>query len=136
MVLTPEGQPRLTDLSDLLPLPLPPDPPVRATYYSAPELVLASEQADGRAGIYSFGAMLYALHLGRELTELDFEMQGVPKPFLQRFPDAHPLFGRLISKTFCRSLDDRFPTEEWARQDASGFSELVRCLEDCRQTLD
>jgi serine/threonine protein phosphatase PrpC len=136
IVLTPQGQPRLTDLSDLLPLPLPPNPPVRATYYSAPELVLASEQADGRAGIYSFGAMLYALHLGRELTELDFELQGVPKAFLQRFPDAHPLFGRLVSKTFCRDVNGRYPTEDAARKDASGFAELIDTLETCRQTLD
>jgi protein phosphatase len=136
IVLTPPGQPRLTDLSDLLPVPLPPNPPVRATYYSAPELVLASEQADGRAGIYSFGAMLYALHLGRELTELDFELQGVPKPFLQRFPDVHPLFGRLVSKTFCRDVNGRFPTEDGARKDPSGYAELIDTLETCRQTLD
>jgi protein phosphatase len=136
IVLTPEGQARFTDLSDLLPLPLPADAPIRATYYTAPELVLASDKVDGRAAIYSFGAMLYALHLGRELTELDFELQGVPKPFLERFPDAHPLFARLIGKTFCRNVHARFPTEEAAREDASGFAELVRALEDCRQTLD
>src|SRR5207245_2860689 len=44
IVLTPQGQPRLTDLSELLPLPLPVNPPVRATCYTAPELVLASEK--------------------------------------------------------------------------------------------
>jgi serine/threonine protein phosphatase PrpC len=136
LVLSPEGQPRITDLSDLLPLPLPPNPPVRATYYTAPELVLASDKADGRASIYSFGAMLYALHLGRELTELDFELQGVPKPFLERFPDVHPLFGRLISKTFCRDANGRFPTEEAARKDPCGFAELINTLEVCRQNLD
>jgi protein phosphatase len=136
LVLSPEGQPRITDLSDLLPLPLPPNPPVRATYYTAPELVLASDKADGRASIYSFGAMLYALHLGRELTELDFELQGVPKPFLERFPDAHPLFGRLISKTFCRDVNGRFPTEDAASKDPCGFAELINTLEVCRQTLD
>lgn len=136
IVLTPEGRPRLTDLADLLPLPLPANPPVRATYYTAPELVLASDKADARASIYSFGAMLYALHLGRELTELDFELQGVPKPFLERFPDASPLFGRLVSKTFCRDLNGRFPTEESAQEDPTGFSELIRTLEDCRQTMD
>jgi len=136
LVLTPDGQPRFTDLSDLLPLPVPATAPVRATYYTAPEVVLANDRIDSRAAIYSFGAMLYALYLGRELTELDFELQGVPKPFLERFPDASPLFGRLVSKTFCRNLHDRFPTEEWAREDATGFSELVRCLEDCRQNLD
>jgi protein phosphatase len=136
LVVTPEGQPRLTDLSDLLPLPLPANPPVRATYYTAPELVLASEKADGRASIYSFGAMLYALHLSRELTELDFELQGVPKPFLERFPDAHPLFGRLVSKTFCRDLNGRIPSGDEAQEDPCGFAELIRTLEECRQALD
>jgi protein phosphatase len=136
LVVTPDGQPRLTDVSDLLPLPLPPNPLIRATCYTAPELVLASDKADARAGVYSFGAMLYALHVGRELTELDFELQGVPKPFLECFPDAHPLFGRLVSKTFCRDVNARFPTEEAAREDPTGFTELIRALEDCRQTLD
>jgi serine/threonine protein phosphatase PrpC len=136
IVVTTDGRPRLTDLSDLLPFPLPPNPPIRATCYTAPELVLASDKADARAGLYSFGAMLYALHVGRELTELDFEIQGVPKAFLDRFSDAHPLFGRLVSKTFCRDISARFPTEEAAREDRTGFTELIRALEDCRQALD
>jgi serine/threonine protein phosphatase PrpC len=136
VVVTPEGQPRLTDLSDLLPLPLPSNPPIRATCYTAPELVLASDTADARTDLYGFGAMLYALQLGRELTELDFEMQGVPKSILQRFPDIHPLFGRLVSKTFCRDLASRFPTEELAKEDPSGFVELINTLQTCRQTLD
>ncbi|MCI0456157.1 MAG: protein phosphatase 2C domain-containing protein [Gemmataceae bacterium] len=136
VVVTPEGQARLTDLNDLLPLPLPPNPPIRATYYTAPELVLSSEQADARANLYTFGALLYALYVGRELVELDFEMQGTPKPFLERFPDVHPLLGRLISKTFCRDLSQRFPTEEAAQEDQTGFVELLRTLEICRRTLD
>jgi PPM family protein phosphatase len=127
---------RLTDLSDLLPLPLPPNPPIRATHYTAPELVLNSELATARSDLYSFGAMVFALHLGRELTELDFEMQGVPKSIYQRFPDIHPLFGRLVSKTFCRELSQRFPTEEAAGEDTTGFAELIRTLETCRYTLD
>ena len=126
----------LTDLADLLPLPLPPDPPIRATHYTAPELVLSSHQADARSDLYSFGAMLYALHMGRELTELDFELQGVPKSIYDRFPAIHPLFGRLVSKTFCRDLAKRFPTEEAAKEDATGFAELIRTLETCRRTLD
>jgi serine/threonine protein phosphatase PrpC len=136
VVVTPEGQARLTDLADLLPLPLPPNPPIRATYYTAPELVLHSEQADARADLYTFGALLYALYVGRELAEMDFEMQGTPKPFLERFPDVHPLLGRLISKTFCRDPNERFPTEEAAHEDRTGFAELLRTLEVCRRTLD
>ena len=80
--------------------------------------------------------MVFALHLGRELTELDFEMQGVPKSIYQRFPDIHPLFGRLVSKTFCRELSQRLPTEDAAGEDATGFAELIRTLETCRRTLD
>jgi protein phosphatase len=135
VVVTPQGQARLTDVSDLLPLPMPDGAPVRATYYSAPELVLAPEQVDARADLYSFGAMVYALHLGRELTELDFELQGVPKSIIQRFPDIHPLFARLVSKTFCRLPASRFPTDEAAREDPTGFLELIRTLEICRATL-
>jgi serine/threonine protein phosphatase PrpC len=136
VVVSPEGQARLTDLADLLPLPLPPNARIRATYYSAPELILASADADARADLYSFGAMLYALHIGRELTDLDFEMQGVPKSFIQRFPDSHPLFARLVSKTFCRDVAGRFPTEDAAKEDPTGFGELIRTLDICRRTLD
>jgi protein phosphatase len=136
LVVTAQGQARLTDLSDLLPLPLPPDPPLRATYYTAPELVLSSDQADARADLYTFGALLFALHVGRELAEMDFERQGAPKPFIELFPDAHPLLARLLSKTFCRDPGQRFPTEEAAAEDRTGFAELLRTLEVCRQTLD
>jgi protein phosphatase len=136
VVVTPSGRARLTDVSDLLPLPLPPNPPIRATYYTAPELVLSSDRADARADLYSFGAMLYALHLGRELTDLDFELQGVPKSLIERFPTVHPLFARLVGKTFCREPDARFPTEEAAPLDPTGFTELLSVLEQCSRALD
>jgi PPM family protein phosphatase len=136
VVVTSAGQVRLTDISDLLPLPLPPNPPIRATYYTAPELVLSSDKADARADLYSFGALLYALHLGRELTDLDFELHGVPKSLIQRFPDVHPLFARLVAKTFCRDPAARFPTDEAAADDSTGFAELLRTLEQCGRTLD
>jgi protein phosphatase len=136
VVVSAQGQARLTDLSELLPLPLPAEAPIRGTYYTAPELVLAGDRADARADLYGFGALLYALYLGRELTELDFELQGVPKAFLDRFPDAHPLFGRLVSKTLCRDLALRFPTEEGSKDDPTGFQELLLLLEFCGQQLD
>jgi len=136
VAISAERQAKLTDLADLLPLPLPPDPPIRASYYTAPELVLASSSADARSDLYSFGALLYALHVGRELTDLDFEMQGVPKSFIQRFPDAHPLFARLVSKTFCRDVNARFPTEDAAKEDPTGFTELIRTLDICSRALD
>jgi protein phosphatase len=136
IVVTPTGQARLTDLSELLPLPLPPGAPIRATPYTAPELVAAPERADARANLYSIGALIYALHLGRELTDVDFEGPGTPKEFIPLFPDVHPLLGRLVSKTFCREPDRRFPTDEALREDPTGFSELIRALEVCRRSLD
>ena len=51
IVLAPHGQPRFTDLSDLLPLPLPANPPIRATCYTAPELVLANDKVDSRTAV-------------------------------------------------------------------------------------
>jgi protein phosphatase len=136
VVVGPGGQARLTDLSDLLPLPLPTDPPIRATFYSAPELILSPEKADARADLYSFGAMLYALHLGHELTELDFELQGVPKSIIERFPDVHPQFARLVSKTFCREPGNRYPTQDRAQDDPTGFAELTQDLDVCARTMD
>ena len=136
VLIAPDGRVRISDLTQLLPCPLPEHAPLRAGLYSAPELILASEKADARSDLYTFGAMLYALHLGRELTETDFEMQGVPKPILQRFADCHPLFGRLISKTFCRDVNLRFPTFEASAADPTGFAELLTLLRSCQASLD
>jgi serine/threonine protein phosphatase PrpC len=132
------GHPRLTDLADLLPLPFPTGVPIRGRLYSAPELLGGQAMVDARADLYSFGAMLYALHVGRELTEMDFERPGAghPKPFVPRFPDIHPAFGRLMMKTFRRELDARFPTDEAAKEDPTGFLELVRNLEMLGRTFD
>ncbi len=135
-LILPSGLVRFIDVTQLLPLKLPEHAPLRAGYYSAPELVLASERVDARADHYAFGAMLYALHLGRELTELDFELQGVPKPILQQFADCHPLFGRLVSKTFCRDVNLRFPTMEAGDVDPTGFEELLDLLCVCQTSLD
>src|SRR5262249_1444602 len=121
---------------DLLPMPPLPDTPLRATLYTAPELINGATRVDARADLYSFGAMLYALHVGRELTEMDFERPGSPKPFLPRFPDAHPLFGRLVTMTFQRDPGNRFPSEEAASQDPTGFAELIRNLHLCARTFD
>ena len=135
IVVRADGHVAIADLSDLLPLPLPPCAPIKATPYSAPELILASETADARADLYSFGATMYALYLGRELTEIDFERQGVPKPFVLQFPDAHPLVGRILMKTFVREPNARFPSDEAFREDASGFKELIQTLRIAADTL-
>jgi serine/threonine protein phosphatase PrpC len=134
IVITSDGSARLTDVGGVLPLPLPAEPILRGTLFSAPEL-LAHTQTDARADLYHMGALLYALHVGRELAEMDFERPGIPKPFLPQFPDAHPVFGRLLSKTFCAE-QDRFPTDEALNDDSTGFSDLIRALQLCQRTLD
>jgi serine/threonine protein phosphatase PrpC len=136
VIVTDDGKTRLTDLSDLLPLPLPPDTPVRGSPSTAPEILAGKGNADARADLYAFGALLYALHVGRELTETDFDGPGRPKPFIPRFPDVHPALGRLLSKTFRREVETRFPTDEAARTDPSGFNELIRTLQAVGRTLD
>jgi serine/threonine protein phosphatase PrpC len=137
IVVISDNRVRLTDLADLLPLQVPPDAPLRGGLYTAPELLANPQQADARADLYSFGAMLYALHVGRELTEkVDFDRPGHPKPFIPRFPDIHPGFGRLMMKTFRREPEARFPTDEASREDLTGFTELIRTLEVLRRNFD
>jgi len=136
IVVTPGGQARITDLSDLLPLPLPPDAPLRGTLYTAPELMAGAGKATPRAGLYGFGGLLYSLHIGRELSDSDFDRPGTPKPFIPRFPDVHPGWGRLLTKTFRREADSRFPTDEAVKEDASGFVELARTLRALGRTMD
>lgn len=135
--VTPAGQAVINDLSDLLPIPMKEGPPIRATLYTAPELILAPETVDARSDLYSFGAMLYSLeYLHHPLEEKDFERQYVPQQITERFPDVHPLFLRLINKTFCRDINTRFPTDEAAKKDPTGFSELIDTLKICRRSFD
>jgi serine/threonine protein phosphatase PrpC len=134
IVIAPDGHARLNDLSDLLPLPLPADLPLRRSLYTAPELL--EGKADARADLYGFGGMLYALHVGRDLNEIDFDRSGTPKPFIPRFPDIHPAFGRLMTKTFRKDVEGRFPSDEASKEDATGFVELIRTLHTVGRTLD
>jgi protein phosphatase len=132
-----DNQAMLSDLSDLLPLPLPPDPPIRGTLYTAPELVLSPGQADARADLYSFGALIYSLeYLHHALEEKDFEHQYSPKLITDRYPDVHPTFFRLVNKTFVRDLNTRFPTDEASKVDPTGFTELINSLDVCRRSFD
>jgi protein phosphatase len=133
-IVSRKGRVRLTDLSALLPLPVPADMSPPPSLCTAPEL-LAEQGADARADLYAFGALLFALWAGRDLATEDFEDDGPPWSVLARSPDIHPLLGRLIGKTFCRDIRDRFPTED-AVADPTGFTELISILGVCRRTLD
>lgn len=132
-----DGQLRITDITDVLPIPLPPGAPVRATLYTAPELIVSPGSADSRSDLYSFGALMYCLeYLHHPLEEKDFERQFTPKQITDRFPDVHPLFLRLINKTFTRDIHMRFPTDEMTKTDPSGFNELIKTLDVCRRSFD
>lgn len=131
------GQPRITDLGDILPVPVPPNAPIKATLYTAPELILSPTSADTRSDLYSFGALLYSLeYLHHPLEEKDFERQFTPYQITERFPDVHPLFLRLINKTFCRDIHSRFPTDEMTKTDPSGFGELMKTLAVAGRAFD
>jgi len=131
------SEPRFVDLSDLLPIPVPPGAPIKATLYTAPELILSPTSADARSDLYSFGALLYSLeYLHHPLEEKDFERQFTPLQITERFPDVHPLFLRLINKTFCRDTNTRFPTDEMTKTDPSGFGELIKSLGVCGRAFD
>jgi protein phosphatase len=137
ITVTAAGQAMLGDLGELLPLPIPPGTPIRASLYTAPELVLTPETADARADLYSFGAVIYVLeYLHHALEEKDFEHPFSPRLITDRYPDVHPGFFRLVCKTFCRDVNTRFPTDEASREDKTGFTELARTLDVCARTFD
>ena len=137
LVIGAGGQPRITDLADVLPYPLPPKAPIKANLYTAPELILNPSTADARSDLYSFGALLYSLeYLHHPLEEKDFEKPYTPLQITERFPDVHPLFLRIINKTFIRDIHSRFPTDEMTKADPSGFHELIKTLAVCGRAFD
>jgi PPM family protein phosphatase len=136
VIVSPGGVAILADLADLLPLPLPGDVPLIGGFATAPELLLSPAEADARSDLYAFGALLHALSLGRELSDLDFTLTGLPKPYLERMPDANPFLVRVLARTFVRDPVQRFPTEDGAQIDPSGFRELIAALGACRRNLD
>ena len=114
ITVTADGQAVLNDLGDLLPMPLPASTQIRATLYTAPELVLTPDKADGRADLYGFGAMLYALeYLHHGLEEKDFETAVLPKA------DHRPLSGR-ASRLFPPDQQDFQPGSEQPLPDRRG----------------
>jgi protein phosphatase len=135
VAVTATGQAVITDLSGLLPLPLPNDARAGSSFYSAPELSVGDGNVDPRADLYGFGALLQALLLGRELTDGDFELSGGPTPYSERFPDAHPPLNRLLARTFVRNRDARFPSIDRVESDPTGFSELIEALRACATGL-
>jgi protein phosphatase len=119
---------RIRDVQGIVGLPLENIEDVAISCYTAPELVNDPHSVGLRADAYTFGSILYALHLGHELSEADFEPNGAPRPFALRVPDAHPALVRLISKTFARRVEMRFPPPTKPEFDPSGFDEIGKAL--------
>lgn len=137
VVIDGAGQPRITDLADLLPTPLPPNTPIKGTLYTAPELIVSPATADGRSNLYSFGALIYSLeYLHHPLEKKDFEKPYTPLQITERFPDVHPLLLRLINKTFVKDVNSRFPSDEMTKVDPSGMAELIKTLAVCGRAFD
>jgi protein phosphatase len=135
LVVTPDRRIRFSDLSGLVPLPVPEETQIEDSLTVPPELITNRALADGRAGLYAFGVLVQSLLLGRELIEDDFESPGEPHPVLARFPDMHPLLGRLIGKTFHDDQVQRFPTPAASALDPSGFREVIHLLRQCRREV-
>ena len=130
--VSPLGQVLLDPTVMLLPLPAPREAPIRPSLVSAPE-VIDGRPADPRSDLYCIGAVLYALELGHELSDLDFRGPGDPIPFLDRFPEAHPLLGRLLGRTLARFREQRFPSPK--ASDLTGFEELCAALAEERNGM-
>jgi PPM family protein phosphatase len=126
----------ISDLSTLLPLPVPEGEPAVPSRNTAPELLLGKGTMGGRAAMYSFGAMIQSLLLGRELSDFDFTPIGKPRPYVERFPDAHPLLARLLGRTFAFNPSQRFPGPDRLEDDPSGARELIELLQVCSRNLD
>lgn len=133
LILTVAGQVVLADTGHLLPMPLPATTPILADFATAPELI-NGEWVDARSDLYCFGTLVYSLLLGRELADVDFDAPGKPKPYLERFPDIHPLLGRLMAKTL-GPVTHRFPTIDVLGADPTGFAELIATLEQCQRVI-
>ncbi|VTS01984.1 protein kinase domain-containing protein [Tuwongella immobilis] len=133
VVIAADGRAVIREIADFLPLPLPRQLPPRDSLYDAPELRIAPSAVEPRSDLYSFGALIYSLYQARPLMKSDFISPGNPRNFLEQFPEASPLIGRLIGKTFRSEIPHRFPTPATALEDASGFRELIHMLEVCRR---
>lgn len=131
LVVTPQGL-SLRDLTGITQLPAQHAETSWFTYYAAPELLYQPNQADIRCDAYSFGAVIYALYLGRELNSEDFEYRGCPRPFASINPDAPPPLVRLLGKTFVHNVRQRFPTVARRFDDPGGFEEILSVLKECR----
>lgn len=135
VVIDDAGILRIRDLVGVVPLSAARIERARGTLYTAPELYSDVMRADFRADAYSFGAVIGALLLRRELSVHDFDSPGQPASFAQTLPDAMPPLLRLLGKTFVRDPAQRFPTAEGRNIDASGFQEIGEALARCGRAL-
>ena len=81
--------------------------------YMAPEQ-LEGKEADARADIFAFGAVLYEMVAGRRAFEGESQasliaaiMSSAPRPIGELQPQSPPLLGRILSRCLAKAPDDR-----------------------------
>ena len=124
VVIDERHEARISSFFGLSLLPIADRRRIPMSHYTAPELFLDRRLVDARCDSFSFGALICALHLGRELTQDDFQCPGVPRPFSSRVSDALPTLVRLLGKTFVADVNARFPSAAMRDKDADGLAEL------------
>lgn len=135
-VVSPDGYIKVRDVGGLAKLPLARAEHEWHSLYTAPEVARRPSEADLRADVYNFGALIYALFLGRDLQNSDFLEPGTPKPFGEQFPEAVPPLVRLVRKTMAGDLAHRFPTAACKSKDKSGLEDVRLALGEYARVAD
>ena len=135
-VVNPDGYVKVRDVAGLAKLPLARAEHEWHSLYTAPEVARKPGEVDLRADAYNFGALIYALFLGRDLQNSDFIEPGVPKPFGEQFPEAVPPLVRLVRKTMAGDLAHRFPTAVGRLKDKSGLEDVRLALGEYTRVAD
>jgi serine/threonine protein phosphatase PrpC len=120
----------LPDLSTLIPMSPTSLNPVPASAWVAPELSEPYPLASPRCHLYTFGMLLEALLSNGATDEVR------PGTYLTMHPEANPVLARLLIKTAAVDPAYRFPSRAMQSSDPTGFEELYRTLEQCRQVID
>jgi serine/threonine protein phosphatase PrpC len=135
-VVSPDGYIKVRDVGGLAKLPLARAEHVWHSLSPAPDIARRPRAPDLRADVYNFGALIYALFLGRDLQNSDFLEPGTPKPFGEQFPEAVPPLVRLVRKTMAGDLAHRFPTAVGKVKDKSGLEDVRLALGEYARVAD
>lgn len=132
ITVEPTGRLRLSRVFHWTPFPTLRKPPLPYTPYAAATVFATPNTLDLASDAYALGAMLYALLLGRDLSETDFIAPGVLTPPSEHLPQLHPVLHRLLLRTLVPR-----PVSEWAAVTVvDPFPQLLADLREAVDTLD